>query len=353
MPRESRGPQLKLYNKPGWHRSVWYIVWTERGRSREHSTGESERGPAEAYFAHWLLSRGEDRPRGPRDPHQRLIADVLAAYARERGAETASPERIGFAIDRLLDYWGELRVDAITPETCKRYRRERQAARDGRAGAKDGTIRKELGVLRAAVNHDQKEGRLTRAPFVWLPSKPPARDRWLTRGEAARLLLQARKTHRSRLHLPLFILIALSTGARKGAILDLEWRQVDLVAGRIDFNPPGRERTSKGRPIIPIPRGLLWFLRAAHRRATTKSVLAYEGARIGDVKKGFAGAARKAKLAGVTPHTLRHTAGTWMAQRGVPLREIAGWLGHTDARTTELYAHHHPDHLTNARRALD
>ena len=34
-----------------------------------------------------------------------------------------------------------------------------------------------------------------------------------------------------------------------------------------------------------------------------------------------------------------------MAQRGVPLREIAGYLGHSEQRTTELYAHHHPDFL--------
>jgi hypothetical protein len=40
---------------------------------------------------------------------------------------------------------------------------------------------------------------------------------------------------------------------RRSAILDLTWKQVALVAGRIDFNPPGRVQTRKQRPIIPHP----------------------------------------------------------------------------------------------------
>jgi integrase len=42
-----------------------------------------------------------------------------------------------------------------------------------------------------------------------------------------------------------------------------------------------------------------------------------------------------------------------MAQGGVPLWQVAGYLGHSVARTTELYAHHHPDHLGDAKRALE
>lgn len=75
---------------------------------------------------------------------------------------------------------------------------------------------------------------------------------------------------------------------------------------------------------------------------------------IGDSNSGsFGSACSRAGLSSVSPHTLRHTCGTWMAQRGVPMHEIAGWLGHTTGRTTELYAHHHPDFMENARRAAD
>ncbi|WP_184123295.1 tyrosine-type recombinase/integrase [Roseospira marina] len=71
------------------------------------------------------------------------------------------------------------------------------------------------------------------------------------------------------------------------------------------------------------------------------------------VKKAFASACRRAGLSDVTPHVLRHTCGTWLAQGGVPLWEVAGYLGHTMARTTELYAHHSPDHMNRAAAVLD
>jgi integrase len=40
-------------------------------------------------------------------------------------------------------------------------------------------------------------------------------------------------------------------------------------------------------------------------------------------------------------------------QRGVSMREIGGYLGHSEARTTELYAHHHPDYMKAARAAME
>ena len=129
---------------------------------------------------------------------------------------------------------------------------------------------------------------------------------------------------------------------------------MDLDRGVIDLNPPGRRRTAKGRAVIPIPDRLMTLLRLAKRRGTDLGyVLHQNGERILDIKRSFARACRDAALVGVTPHTLRHTCGTWLAQRGVDLWEVAGWLGQTHARTTELYAHHHPDHFKAAKRAVD
>jgi len=48
-------------------------------------------------------------------------------------------------------------------------------------------------------------------------------------------------------------------------------------------------------------------------------------------------------LKGVTRHTLRHTRATWMAQKGVPLWEAAGFLGMTVKTLEKVYAHHSPD----------
>lgn len=85
------------------------------------------------------------------------------------------------------------------------------------------------------------------------------------------------------------ILLALHTGARKEAILSPRWPQIDLKAGRINFAVPGRKRTKKRRPHIPIPKGLLPFLRYAQakRSSDTGAVLNLNGRPIQRIDKGF------------------------------------------------------------------
>jgi integrase len=71
------------------------------------------------------------------------------------------------------------------------------------------------------------------------------------------------------------------------------------------------------------------------------------------VQGSFGRACKRAGIVGVTPHTLRHTCATWMAQAGVQLRKIDEYLGHTDDRTTKNYEHHHPDYQDEAVAAFN
>src|SRR5207244_13589418 len=61
------------------------------------------------------------------------------------------------------------------------------------------------------------------------------------------------------------------------------------------------------------------------------------------LRKRFQAAARRAELRPVRFHDLRHTFGTRMASAGAPLRAIQEWMGHTDQRTTLIYAAYAPD----------
>lgn len=344
MPRPNRGPYLKFLPE----RAGYYIFWSECGVTRKRSTGTTDRKQAEATLAQFIHQRHLfDTPKGPSDPESFLISDALELYGELHAPTVAAPERIGYAIDALLAFWGQKTVAEVTKANCKRYARERRRS--------PGTVRRELTTLRAALNFSHEENRLKHVPSVWLPEEPQGRDRWLRRSEAA-MLLNAARTGRAdvRLYLPLFILLGLYTGARKEAILSLRWPQVDLEQGVIDFNPPGSKQTNKRRARLPIPERLMTFLRLAKRRGSDLGYVVHcNGARIKDVKKAFATACERAGLAEATPHTLRHTCGTWMAQRGVPLFEIGGWLGQTHERTVILYAHHHTDFLVNAKRAAD
>lgn len=374
MPRPNLGARLEaIAGRPSL-----YIVWYEGGRKHRRSTGTADRRTAEMHLASFLHERElAERPSGPADPASYPIASALDLYGTLHAPATADPARIAYALVPLIEYWGALTVDAITKQTCRAYAtsRTKQVRRlvDGEpfyetVPVAPATVRRELTTLRAALNFAFEEGRLTRVPHVELPEKPDGKDRWLTHHEAARLLNAARTGRGDvRLYLPLYILLGLYTGARPGAILSLRWPQVDLAAGRIDFAPIGTRRTTKRKVKgQPIPGRLLTFLRLARRRGTDMGYVVHDnGAPIKDIGGGwdgkpstrghgsFGSACKRAGLVGVTPHALRHTCGTWMAQRGVPLHMIGGWLGHTDGRTTELYAHHHPAFMDDARRAAD
>jgi hypothetical protein len=65
------------------------------------------------------------------------------------------------------------------------------------------------------------------------------------------------------------------------------------------------------------------------------------------------GASSAACLPGrVTPHTLRHTAATWLRQCGVDKWEAAGFFGMSVEMIDRVYGHHHPDNLRTAARAI-
>jgi integrase len=268
------------------------------------------------------------------------VTDVLNDYLQERGPKVVAPERIAYAVLALTDFFEGNSVADVTSHTCGRYVEKR--------GRSAGTTRRELGVLRAAIKYAHRSGRLTRPVGVELPTRPEPRARWLTRKEAARLVRAAR-TPQARLYLPLFILIGLYTGRRKEAILSLRWPQVNFETRTINFEVPGRRRTNKKRGIIPIPPRLLPHLRRARRRGTDLGyVLHIDGNRIGDIKKGFAAACDRTGISGASPHTLKHTAATWLMQAGTDPWQAAGFLSTGVESLLRIYGHHHPDYQREA-----
>jgi integrase len=261
---------------------MWIIRWTEAGRKFEKSTGcdASDPGAARAFFEAWLNERRRGARTGPGDPDQVRIADVLEDYAREHGSEVGSPATLAGSTEPLLAFFKDDTIATLITERVKEYwtwrrahsihalNRERTEVEIVNRGASDGTIIRELaGTLRPAIKHAINQRRLVPGIYhVPVPQAPSGRDYWITRPEAARFLRETRRDKRARLHLPIYAMLALYTGARRGAILDLTWKQIDLIRGRIDFNPPGRLQTKKRRPVIPVPRSLLAALRRAQKR---------------------------------------------------------------------------------------
>lgn len=84
-----------------------------------------------------------------------------------------------------------------------------------------------------------------------------------------------------------------------------------------------------------------------------RHVIQWNGSHVEDIHKAFGTAVARTGLMGkVTPHTLRHSAATWLMQAGVDLWEAAGFLGMTAQMVQDVYGHHHVSFQSKAAEAI-
>lgn len=318
----------------------WYIQWFEAGRSRRASTRTADRAQAENVLAAFKLVRSE---RPALDPTLPLILDW---YADTRGKELARLDSAELAIRHLKAFFGSSLVADVNLEMQEQYQTHRRGQ-----GVGDETVRRELSVLSAATRRAVQRQKLTAAPPMLSIPKAAARERWLTRNEAAKLLRSMRSERRAR-HLVLFTRLALYTGARSGAILDLTWDRVDLERGMIWYPLPGRQQATKRRAVVPVEANVLRALKATHRRKVGDYVIQWRGEKCDRIVRAFVRHAKACGFVGVTPHTLRHTFATWAAMKGVPLFLIGSAIGQSQVATTARYAKFQPDALREVTRAV-
>jgi integrase len=305
------------------------------------------------------IGRGKDRRRistGTADPgHARVVAqeiwrklhapaservsDLWNLYLADRRKDGRDVTRQESAWKRLEPVFGHRLGTDINKDDCREYATFRQ-----RQGASLGTAKIELEYLRACLNLRYGRGN----NHVWTPPASAPRDRYLTREEVDRLL-----EHVGTPHVRLFIILAITTGARMSALLELRWEQVDFKHRTINFNQVGREQTSKRRPEVPINARAHDALEQAARGALTDWVIEWDGKAVKSIKKAIRKAAERSSVS-CSPHVFRHTAGVWMAQADVPMQKIAQFLGHTSTRVTErTYARYSPSFMKDAAAALE
>jgi integrase len=275
-----------------------------------------------------------------------MIADVLTAYGSEVAPHKQSARNIGYNISNLLKWWGDKFVSDISVKSCREYVKTKTAPA---AGA-------DLKVLKAAVKYWNEEyGPLDRLPLFMIPTGNPPKERWLTKSEAARLLLAAHRLGYQ--HMARFILLMLHTGSRPGVILSLRWDQVDLRSEILSRAKPGEVVTKKRKPKVPLGRKIMLHLKRWKKMDGGKQELVcyFTGIRhpgfreVGQPHHSWPAIVKAAGLEGrVTPHTLRHTRATWSAQAGISIWETAGFLGMTTKTLETIYAHHCPTHLRKA-----
>lgn len=328
-----------------WQRSngIWYVVTGAGAKTRSISTHSKHLRDAEIYRAQLIAEKNNAPP-----PVGFLISDILDRYQKEHAEKTRSPETIGYHLKPLKAFFGDLLPQHITNRSLYDYAvyRRKQGKKRGSQkighSVSNGTILREIGTLKAVMHFAAGNRWIAPMPPLIAPvPHPPPRDRWLSRMEARKVIDAAQSPH-----VRLFIQLALATAARSGAILDLTWGQIDFDRCLIDF---GRGYGNKRRAIVPINNDLLMALRVNFEVRTTEFVIEWCGKPVKSVKSAFRKLVRACSV-DASPHTLRHTAATWLVMDGVPLAEVARLLGDNEQTVERVYGKHAPDYL---RRAVD
>jgi integrase len=283
----------------------------------------------------------------------------LTLYIKERVPKHADPKKTDSRIGFLETFWSGKMLSEVTGATCRAYAR----TRPGQAA------RRELEDLRAAITYHRREGLHDRIVSVVLPEKSPRRERWLTRKEAAHLILTTWRhrsapagngaVRRSRQHVARFMVVARYMGSRASVIAaaSIEPRRpatgpwIDLDTGMFYGAGVGERETTKRKQKTPVPFELLGHLRR-WRKNGQRYAVEWHGKPVQSIKKGHAEAVATSKLEGVTQHTWRHTVATWLLSEGVDVEKAGDFLA-VDPRTLRrVYRHHIPERTAEVHAAF-
>jgi integrase len=205
---------------------------------------------------------------------------------------------------------------------------------------------------------------LRSGPQVEALKVPKDAPRFLSETEAQELIYAAKFSRNDANDWHSMIVVGLRTGLRIGELRGLQWADIDFKgsAVHVQRTEPGRAGMTAGSTkggrgrVVPLtgdareclqaklveakrklgpqwhPAGWIWPMRGNADRAVSTSSCSGAMLRL----------AEKAKLTDVGWHTLRHTFGSWLVMRGVPIRAVQELLGHADMKQTQRYAHLSP-----------
>jgi integrase len=171
---------------------------------------------------------------------------------------------------------------------------------------------------------------------VTKPTEPRGRVRFLADEERDRLLSACRESSNPWLFRA--VVVALSTGMRKGELMGLEWKDVDLQAGRITLHETKNGETR----VVPLAGPALALLREHGKVRRMDTPLLFPGSRKGspiDLRTPWETALKRAGIEDFHWHDLRHSTASYLAMNGASLAEIAEVLGHKTLGMVKRYAH--------------
>jgi integrase len=351
---------------------TWYGSWRIGGRRIKRALGPKRtagkrdgltRSQAEAELRRKIEAAAVAVARCERKTIEQagaLYVEHLRTVKQRKRTTLADYE--GYLRRHLVPFFGARTVDRIEPDHVEAY------MLDKLAGLSSKTVTNHLTFLHGLLGFCARRRWAGPNP-VPMVDRPPAtrqhsrRIRFLQPVEVEALLRAVPKDALGAVEYPLYLCAAM-TGLRQGELIALKWLDVDWTAGRVrvaDNYPRGftaEVDSPKSHYLrsVPMADRLAGELERHFQRSEFRSHddLVFCHPQTGHVydasklRKRFDDAIRAAGVNRITFHELRHTFGTQMAAAGAPLRAIQEWLGHADAKTTEIYAHYAPDSTNGA-----
>jgi integrase len=275
-----------------------------------------------------------------KEAERTTLSELLLRYSRE-----VSPSKRAAKDDIAKLKWlaktkvAKLSLANLTPTAIAQHRDERLKE------VCTGTVLRDLAVIRSVINHARKEwGFAFENPVerVRMPPQSPHRDRVLSADEEIRLLkvltpgplrtADGKFGNATRNPWVRWVMIfALETAMRRGEILTLQWKNVE-IARRTAYLPI----TKNGRPrSVPLSSKAVEVLQTLPRSIDGRVFPVTRWA----MEQVFTGACQRAGIADFRFHDLRHTATTRMAKKVPNLIELAGITGHANLSMLKRYYH--------------
>ena len=149
-----------------------------------------------------------------------------------------------------------------------------------------------------------------------------------------------------------FFVIAVCTGMRLGEIRQLRWSSIDFTQRLVTIasNSNFKTKTGKMRSVPLNDFVMSVLLNRKNKAGEGDYVFINIRTGIPFSRSGITHAVKKAIISAKLPsnlhtHSTRHTCASWLIQAGTPIYTVQRILGHSDVKTTAVYAHLQPQHL--------
>lgn len=245
-------------------------------------------------------------------------------------------------VTRHLEYWktrmGDFALVHLTPELIGKERQFLANSTVNLSKRSPATVNRYVSSLSAILSYAVRLRWINENPCFSLMKlkEKSGRDRVLTEDEISRLLNACRESRSPYLYC--IVLMSLTTGARQGEILNLEWKHVDF-----DNRLAYLKETKNGRPrSISLAEGVIEELKKLYQIRNPAKLLVFASktafGKI-DIKKAWQEALKRARIEDCRAHDMRHTFCTLAARQGASNLELATAMGHRTLGMLQRYTH--------------